>query len=139
MRCCASLCRIGKVFYRQTLYRQAGYRRSIFTSGIRYADIGANLEYFFFTIAAWRIVWLHRKRPDPAISGDHLKHTTNKHREEDLKPMTSPYHATDAAMNGGAAGHEKYRPFAGPDLPDRTWPGNRIETCLLYTSPSPRD
>ena len=53
--------------------------------------------------------------------------------------MTSPYHATDAAMNGGAAGHEKYRPFAGPDLPDRTWPGNRIETAPVWCSVDLRD
>ena len=53
--------------------------------------------------------------------------------------MTSPDHATDTAMNGGAAGHEKYRPFAGPDLPDRTWPGNRIETAPVWCSVDLRD
>ena len=53
--------------------------------------------------------------------------------------MTSPNHATDTAMNGGAAGHEKYRPFAGPDLPDRTWPGNRIETAPVWCSVDLRD
>ena len=53
--------------------------------------------------------------------------------------MTSPNHATDTAMNSGAAGHEKYRPFAGPDLPDRTWPGNRIETAPVWCSVDLRD
>ena len=53
--------------------------------------------------------------------------------------MTSPDHAPVSAMNGGAAGHEKYRPFVGPDLPDRTWPGNRIETAPVWCSVDLRD
>ena len=53
--------------------------------------------------------------------------------------MTSPDHATGTAMNGGGAGHEKYRPYAGPDLPDRTWPGMRIETAPVWCSVDLRD
>ena len=53
--------------------------------------------------------------------------------------MTSPDHATGTAMNGGVAGHEKYRPYAGPDLPDRTWPGMRIETAPVWCSVDLRD
>ena len=53
--------------------------------------------------------------------------------------MTSPDHATDTAINGGGAGHEKYRPYAGPDLPDRTWPGMRIETAPVWCSVDLRD
>ncbi|MEC8642298.1 MAG: 2-isopropylmalate synthase [Pseudomonadota bacterium] len=53
--------------------------------------------------------------------------------------MTSPDHATGTAMNGGGAGHEKYRPYAGPDLPDRTWPGMRLETAPVWCSVDLRD
>ena len=53
--------------------------------------------------------------------------------------MTSPDHATGTAMNGGGAGHEKYRPYAGPDLTDRTWPGMRIETAPVWCSVDLRD
>ena len=53
--------------------------------------------------------------------------------------MTSPDHVSNAATNGGAAGHEKYRPYAGPDLPDRTWPGMRIETAPVWCSVDLRD
>ena len=51
--------------------------------------------------------------------------------------MTSPDHVSNAAANGGAAGHEKYRPYAGLDLPDRTWPGMRIETAPVWCSVAP--
>ena len=53
--------------------------------------------------------------------------------------MTSPDHATGTAMNDGGAGHEKYRPYAGPDLPDRTWPGMRIQTAPVWCSVDLRD
>ena len=53
--------------------------------------------------------------------------------------MTSPDHVSNTAANGGAAGHEKYRPYAGPDLPDRTWPGMRIETAPVWCSVDLRD
>ena len=53
--------------------------------------------------------------------------------------MTSPDHVSIAATNGGAAGHEKYRPYAGPDLADRTWPGMRIETAPVWCSVDLRD
>ncbi|MGB1177371.1 MAG: 2-isopropylmalate synthase, partial [Candidatus Puniceispirillaceae bacterium] len=53
--------------------------------------------------------------------------------------MTSPDHATSTAATGAVGGHEKYRPFAGPDLPDRTWPGNRIETAPVWCSVDLRD
>ena len=53
--------------------------------------------------------------------------------------MTSPDHVSNAATNGGAAGHEKYRPYAGPDLTDRTWPGKRIETAPVWCSVDLRD
>ena len=53
--------------------------------------------------------------------------------------MTSSDHVTGSAINGGAAGHEKYRPYAGPDLPDRTWPGMRIETAPVWCSVDLRD
>ena len=53
--------------------------------------------------------------------------------------MTSPDHVSNAATNGGAMGHEKYRPYAGPDLPDRTWPGMRIETAPVWCSVDLRD
>ena len=59
--------------------------------------------------------------------------------EEDLNPRTPPDHPADSAMNGGAAAHEKYRPYAGPDLADRTWPGNRIETAPIWCSVDLRD
>jgi 2-isopropylmalate synthase len=38
-----------------------------------------------------------------------------------------------------SARHEKYRPFAGPDLPDRTWPGKRIEQAPVWCSVDLRD
>ena len=53
--------------------------------------------------------------------------------------MTSPDHVSSAAANGGATGHEKYRPYAGPDLADRTWPGMRIETAPVWCSVDLRD
>ena len=53
--------------------------------------------------------------------------------------MTSPDHVSKAAANSGALGHEKYRPYAGPDLPDRTWPGMRIETAPVWCSVDLRD
>ncbi len=53
--------------------------------------------------------------------------------------MTRPDHAADSAMNVGAAAHEKYRPYAGPDLPDRTWPGMRINTAPVWCSVDLRD
>ena len=53
--------------------------------------------------------------------------------------MTSADHVSNAATNGGAMGHEKYRPYAGPDLPDRTWPGMRIETAPVWCSVDLRD
>ena len=53
--------------------------------------------------------------------------------------MTSPDHVSNAAANGGAAGHEKYRPYAGPDLTDRTWPAMRIETAPVWCSVDLRD
>ncbi len=53
--------------------------------------------------------------------------------------MISLDHATDTAMNSGSAGHEKYRPYAGPNLPDRTWPSNRIETAPVWCSVDLRD
>ena len=53
--------------------------------------------------------------------------------------MKRPDHAADSAMNSGAAAHEKYRPYAGPDLPDRTWPGNRVETAPIWCSVDLRD
>ena len=53
--------------------------------------------------------------------------------------MTSPDHVSKAAVTNGAAGHEKYRPYAGPDLTDRTWPGMRIETAPVWCSVDLRD
>jgi 2-isopropylmalate synthase len=53
--------------------------------------------------------------------------------------MTSPDHVSNATANGGAAGHEKYRPYAGPDLTDRTWPAMRIETAPVWCSVDLRD
>jgi len=53
--------------------------------------------------------------------------------------MTSPDHVANAAVRNGAAGHEKYRPFVGPDLPDRTWPGKRIDTAPVWCSVDLRD
>jgi 2-isopropylmalate synthase len=38
-----------------------------------------------------------------------------------------------------SARHEKYRPFAGPALPDRTWPGKRIEQAPVWCSVDLRD
>ena len=53
--------------------------------------------------------------------------------------MTSPDHATSTTAGSGVGGHEKYRHFVGPDLPDRTWPGNRIETAPVWCSVDLRD
>ena len=53
--------------------------------------------------------------------------------------MTRPDHATSTTAAGGVGGHEKYRPYVGPDLPDRTWPGNRIETAPVWCSVDLRD
>ncbi len=53
--------------------------------------------------------------------------------------MTRPDHAADSAVNGGATAHEKYRPYAGPDMPDRTWPGMRINTVPVWCSVDLRD
>jgi 2-isopropylmalate synthase len=80
--------------------------------------------------------------PEKARSG-HIRRQTDdqtKHqREEDSKPMTSPDHATSTTAASGVGGHEKYRHFVGPDLPDRTWPGNRIETAPVWCSVDLRD
>ncbi len=35
--------------------------------------------------------------------------------------------------------HEKYRPFIGPDLGDRTWPNQKIETAPIWCSVDLRD
>ena len=53
--------------------------------------------------------------------------------------MTSPDHATSTTAGSGVGGHEKYRHFVGPDLPDRTWPGSRIETAPVWCSVDLRD
>ena len=53
--------------------------------------------------------------------------------------MTRPDHAASTPIAGTSGGHEKYRPYAGPDLPDRTWPGNRIETAPIWCSVDLRD
>ena len=50
--------------------------------------------------------------------------------------MTSTDHAAVAKPAGR---HEKYRPFAGPDLPDRTWPGKRINKAPVWCSVDLRD
>ncbi|MEK9926460.1 MAG: 2-isopropylmalate synthase, partial [Alphaproteobacteria bacterium] len=50
--------------------------------------------------------------------------------------MTSADHA--AAVHT-AQRHEKYRPFVGPDLPDRTWPGKRIDKAPVWCSVDLRD
>jgi 2-isopropylmalate synthase len=50
--------------------------------------------------------------------------------------MTSTDHAAAAKPAGR---HEKYRPFAGPDLPDRTWPGKRINKAPVWCSVDLRD
>ena len=50
--------------------------------------------------------------------------------------MTSRDHAAAAEPAGR---HEKYRPFAGPDLPDRTWPGKRIDKAPVWCSVDLRD
>tara|TARA_B100001093_G_scaffold466110_1_gene484273 strand:+ start:132 stop:1835 length:1704 start_codon:yes stop_codon:yes gene_type:complete len=48
--------------------------------------------------------------------------------------------STDHAAAAKPAGrHEKYRPFAGPDLPDRTWPGKRINKAPVWCSVDLRD
>ena len=53
--------------------------------------------------------------------------------------MTRPDHAASAPIAGTSGGHEKYRPYAGPDLPDRTWPGMRINTAPVWCSVDLRD
>ena len=50
--------------------------------------------------------------------------------------MTSTDHAAAAKPAGR---HEKYRPFAGPDLPDRTWPSKRINKAPVWCSVDLRD
>ena len=50
--------------------------------------------------------------------------------------MTSTDHAAAAKPAGR---HEKYRPFAGPDLPNRTWPGKRINKAPVWCSVDLRD
>ena len=50
--------------------------------------------------------------------------------------MTSTDHAAAVKPAGR---HEKYRPFAGPDLPDRTWPGKRIDKAPVWCSVDLRD
>jgi len=50
--------------------------------------------------------------------------------------MTSADHA--AAVHT-AQRHEKYRPFVGPDLPDRTWPGKHIDKAPVWCSVDLRD
>ena len=50
--------------------------------------------------------------------------------------MISTDHAAAAKPSGR---HEKYRPFAGPDLPDRTWPGKRINKAPVWCSVDLRD
>jgi 2-isopropylmalate synthase len=50
--------------------------------------------------------------------------------------MTSTDHAAAVKPAGR---HEKYRPFAGPDLPDRTWPGKRINKAPVWCSVDLRD
>ncbi|MDC3177593.1 2-isopropylmalate synthase, partial [bacterium] len=48
--------------------------------------------------------------------------------------------STDHAAAAKPAGrHEKYRPFAGPDLSDRTWPGKRINKAPVWCSVDLRD
>ena len=48
--------------------------------------------------------------------------------------------STDHAAAVKPAGrHEKYRPFAGPDLPDRTWPSKRINKAPVWCSVDLRD
>ena len=48
--------------------------------------------------------------------------------------------STDHAAAAKPAGrHEKYRPFTGPDLPDRTWPGKRINKAPVWCSVDLRD
>ena len=53
--------------------------------------------------------------------------------------MTRPDHAASTPIAGTSGGHEKYRPYAGPDLPDRTWPGMRINTAPVWCSVDLRD
>ncbi|MDB3892088.1 2-isopropylmalate synthase [Alphaproteobacteria bacterium] len=50
--------------------------------------------------------------------------------------MTSLDHAGNPKSG---ARHEKYRPFAGPDLSDRTWPSKRITTAPIWCSVDLRD
>ena len=50
--------------------------------------------------------------------------------------MTSTDHAAAVKPAGR---HEKYRPFAGPDLPDRTWPGKHIDKAPVWCSVDLRD
>ena len=53
--------------------------------------------------------------------------------------MTRPDHAASTPIAGTSGGHEKYRPYAGPDLQDRTWPGMRINTAPVWCSVDLRD
>ena len=53
--------------------------------------------------------------------------------------MTRPDHAASTPIAGTSGGHEKYCPYAGPDLPDRTWPGMRINTAPVWCSVDLRD
>ena len=50
--------------------------------------------------------------------------------------MTSTDHAATVKPAGC---HEKYRPFPGPDLPDRTWPSKRINKAPIWCSVDLRD
>ncbi len=50
--------------------------------------------------------------------------------------MTSTDHAAAVKPAGR---HEKYRPFLGPDLPDRTWPSKRINKAPVWCSVDLRD
>ena len=50
--------------------------------------------------------------------------------------MTSIDHAAAAKASGR---HEKYRPFAGPNLFDRTWPSKRIDKAPVWCSVDLRD
>ena len=45
--------------------------------------------------------------------------------------MTSPDHAVATSAAGGAGGHEKYRPYVGPDSPDRTSPYRNSARMVL--------
>jgi len=57
-------------------------------------------------------------------------------KPKDKRSMTSLDHAGNPKSG---ARHEKYRPFAGPDLSDRTWPSKRITTAPIWCSVDLRD